>query len=484
MTNKVYRLRKIENIDEYLKAFNVLEFVKSIKITPRTWFRSRPGKDDWWGINLELENNIDDFDPYILVCHNTFINKRLVSVRSESGWASGRTVAKEMEENGMHIEWAKAILNYAEIAHEILSNYNSRLHKYTLESIKNLSDECIELVSKLLFTKVFNVCTKKVEKCKCKSGHGPHYLIEFIREIKIFSDGSSIIQFENKVYKQENTHVTNQQENDYFVMDKTQTNELIFNFFNYETFLKGVRVSNYQFQDLKGGVLIIGSLFWQNYRDEEGDDIRKNWRDIHLKILESIDVSVPIRYGRFSGSDEKGGQVYTMIFDNKLHANQFGRAKVVPFKKKPICWDDLRREVIELSNAEGLGKQFLKGDNNWGACCIVLNPRLDISRKKLILNDWKVELRKYPTSYSIFVIDHSVFSATNQGELLIDWPIEAEDFDYLIATSTRPQNRGNNIPITPEEIAKYVNNRRCFFENINNGIGTYQDVEIKRHIKE
>lgn len=37
--------------------------------------------------------------------------------------------------------------------------------------------------------------------------------------------------------------------------------------------------------DLKGGVLIIGSLLWQDYLDKPGDDIRKNWRANCCQLL-------------------------------------------------------------------------------------------------------------------------------------------------------------------------------------------------------
>lgn len=52
--------------------------------------------------------------------------------------------------------------------------------------------------------------------------------------------------------------------------------------------------------NLKGGVLIIGSLLWQDYLNKLGDDIRKTWRVKHLLVDSKIMISVPIRYGRYS----------------------------------------------------------------------------------------------------------------------------------------------------------------------------------------
>ena len=81
--------------------------------------------------------------------------------------------------------------------------------------------------------------------------------------------------------------------------------------------------------DLKGGVLVIGSLLWQDYLDKPGDDIRKNWRANSLSISNKIQVKMPIRYGRFS---EKS-QIYTMVFSNACKRKS-GTAFVLPFYLK------------------------------------------------------------------------------------------------------------------------------------------------------
>jgi hypothetical protein len=115
--------------------------------------------------------------------------------------------------------------------------------------------------------------------------------------------------------------------------------------------------------NLNGGVLIIGSLFWQDDLDQtKKDRLRKKWRSDRLIMDKSIKVSVPIRYGRFSGSQEKGNLTYTMVFDSSLPKEKFGKAKAVPFKKSLSNWNELRVEVGALSGAEGTGKDFIKGD--------------------------------------------------------------------------------------------------------------------------
>lgn len=54
-------------------------------------------------------------------------------------------------------------------------------------------------------------------------------------------------------------------------------------------------------EGLKGGVLIIGSLLWQDSStDVPGDNLRKRWRTEHLDMNHKVAVKVPIRYGRYS----------------------------------------------------------------------------------------------------------------------------------------------------------------------------------------
>ena len=61
---------------------------------------------------------------------------------------------------------------------------------------------------------------------------------------------------------------------------------------------------------LKGGVIIIGSLLWQDdLKLNTNDKIRYNWRNTSLNLSEKILVKLPIRYGRYSD-----GNIYTMVF--------------------------------------------------------------------------------------------------------------------------------------------------------------------------
>jgi len=69
---------------------------------------------------------------------------------------------------------------------------------------------------------------------------------------------------------------------------------------------------------LKGGVIIVGSLIWEDHlKAEDRDNIRRNWRRVNL-IDNSSPSKVPIRYGRKSQSRD---DTYTMIFSKSCETN-------------------------------------------------------------------------------------------------------------------------------------------------------------------
>lgn len=224
---------------------------------------------------------------------------------------------------------------------------------------------------------------------------------------------------------------------------------------------------------LKGGALIIGSLYWQRHLNLEKLDLkRERWRKERLHVEQVVDVAVPIRYGRFSTSGSK--QAYTMIFDNTLRKDQFGNAKVLPLKRTIHNFDALKTEVEELSEAEGKDRNFLKGTPAWCFCTIIFNPKVEDSIRKSILTDWKKELEKNE-EYLSCDKDFKEYCVKPSGELDIPWPAEANEFDFLLAAATKPQLRQGVDELTHEEIAQYVGSRPYFGPNVAHGITTYQD---------
>ena len=116
--------------------------------------------------------------------------------------------------------------------------------------------------------------------------------------------------------------------------------------------------------NIKSGVLIIGSLFWQDYLNKKGDNIRLNWRNSRLDFEKRIHVKVPIRYGRISSS-----KIPTMVFSNSMK-DKLGFGYLVPFKKIIRDENELLNETLALSTAEGMRENFV---TSWGVLAYLFN---------------------------------------------------------------------------------------------------------------
>lgn len=231
--------------------------------------------------------------------------------------------------------------------------------------------------------------------------------------------------------------------------------------------------------DLKGGVLVIGSLLWQDYLDKPGDDIRKNWRANSLSISNKIQVKMPIRYGRFS---EKS-QIYTMVFSNACKRKS-GTAFVVPFLSQIQSNKQLINEAEKLSEAEGMKKKFVAGDDVWSVLGILINPKHNGTKvKRNLVALWSNSLNK-DFDDKLFRIGKEKTCIKSNGVLNIPWPSivdprkskELSSYDFIIATATKP----TKYP-SVTELADCVNNdkiRYYFIETFKSGIITFQDLQV------
>ncbi|MCT4643624.1 MAG: hypothetical protein N4A74_01460 [Carboxylicivirga sp.] len=234
---------------------------------------------------------------------------------------------------------------------------------------------------------------------------------------------------------------------------------------------------------LNGGVLLIGSLFWQDFLYKKDDDIRKNWRNIYLNMEHVLDVSIPIRYGRFSSND----QTYTMIFDYKLPFEKYGIAKAIPFKQTNLSVENIIQNAKDMSFAEGkYDRTLIKGKKQpaWGVCGICFNPNILSIVKKELLEVWTLALEENKVGYEAFIQKSNIYSLSPDGEFLFDFPMEAKGLDFLVAISTKPKLREGVLKLDAEEIAKYATNRDYVQPNINNGITTFQDETILNALNE
>lgn len=76
--------------------------------------------------------------------------------------------------------------------------------------------------------------------------------------------------------------------------------------------------------NLNGGVLIIGSLLWDDKKQT-----RKDWRKSFLKIDDKVKIPAPIRYGRISTSR---CCTFTMVLSQECNdKDKLGKAFFCPF---------------------------------------------------------------------------------------------------------------------------------------------------------
>lgn len=232
--------------------------------------------------------------------------------------------------------------------------------------------------------------------------------------------------------------------------------------------------------NFKGGVIIVGSLLWQDYLDKPGDNIRANWRRAHLDIENKIPVRLPIRYGRTSSSD-----IMTMVFSNRM-ARKKGFGYIVPFKTRINNKDELLCEAIALSAAEGMKGNFVR---TWSVLTYLVNDAIvNIKQKNEIVRLFR---QKKSTIFDIkeYKVDKERSCVSKSLKLDIDWitPVlendmhKVDEFHFLLATATKPDKK---VP-TCNEIAQTIikdTKSKYFINNLINGIITHDDFEIAKFL--
>ncbi|MBV7270663.1 hypothetical protein [Winogradskyella luteola] len=226
----------------------------------------------------------------------------------------------------------------------------------------------------------------------------------------------------------------------------------------------------------KGGVLIVGSLLW------ERSEIRSKWRRESLRITNRVNIKAPIRYGRIS---ESRYDTYTMVLSSKCNSkNDIGRAVFVPFLNDRLSIERIIEESKFMIDAErNKVKDFNRLNWGWGCVGIVINPKhFKNDELKNLLNTWSENYSRGfdPQQYKI---GDEVPIINSGGVLNITWDNKIDDYDFFIATVTKP-----NVKAYPTEevIANLMieNNYFDYFENnINNAISTFQDKNIELILK-
>ncbi|MBD3293829.1 MAG: hypothetical protein GF393_12970 [Armatimonadia bacterium] len=233
---------------------------------------------------------------------------------------------------------------------------------------------------------------------------------------------------------------------------------------------------------LKGGIIIIGSLIWEDHLDnKKTDNIRKDWRQQYLIEKRTL-TKVPIRYGRESQTRE---DTYTMIFSKSCEDN-LGQGLILPFNEDIITFEGLERQAIALAKAEGIYKASnLRLTSSWGSVGLLINPKLnqtDFASKELIQKKWSEIYRSYCDT---FIADYYKTSdensspITQDGFLNITWQTEMDGFDLLLATPVIPKPKSF---LNAEDIAQRMIDKKYktyFLNNKKNNIDTTMDDKIK-----
>jgi hypothetical protein len=222
---------------------------------------------------------------------------------------------------------------------------------------------------------------------------------------------------------------------------------------------------------LRVGVLILGSLLWDNAN-------RERWRQRRLDMAAAKPVWLPIRYGRLSGIQR--GHTHTMVLSKLCYAHrELGVGFIVPCTRPIQTADDLITEARELANAEGLAEW------TWGAVGVLANPASKVPSE--ILAGWKDFAAERLRNCDLFTqhakSERSTLSPS--GLLRLRWPtrvdnLKAINFDLLLATPTAPTLIDGRYP-RPREIGETYarqDHPEYFVKNVRHRIRTEHDKDI------
>lgn len=229
---------------------------------------------------------------------------------------------------------------------------------------------------------------------------------------------------------------------------------------------------------LNAGILIIGSLLW----DSEGG--RPAWRNARLEtaIASMQTVTAPIRYGRLSASR---GNTYTMVFSRKAPA---GQAKVLRCVRTISTPADLNMEAEALWKAEQPSAASGRIASQWGCVALICNP--DRKVPEYLLKAWAERVGRERNYGEVTQTQEEGRLIDKNGHILIDWPKlvdtgEPVQLDLLLVTANDPEI-STTRPSYPDSVTiagawnvAASNHAEYFWRNVENGICTFQDAEIR-----
>jgi len=214
---------------------------------------------------------------------------------------------------------------------------------------------------------------------------------------------------------------------------------------------------------MRVGVLIIGSLLWDN------DPIRIGWRESRLSLDDRQQIRAPIGYRKRS---ETWHCAFTMTFRPDA---ALGKAILVPCRNQAGDANAVLQEAQELWQSEHRSQTVGPIAATWG--CVGAAFRSAVSPD---VTEWSHRFRRKVAS--------PVAPVDGQGILAIPWPTRTEDdkpadCDVILATATKPSPTIPDARVVAEAwLEQSGGAEKYFFENIRCGIRTPEDIDIWEHI--
>jgi hypothetical protein len=229
---------------------------------------------------------------------------------------------------------------------------------------------------------------------------------------------------------------------------------------------------------LNAGILIIGSLFW--------DEKRREWRNARLDMTSVQTVTAPIRHGRLSRSR---GNTYTMVFSRLC---KLGHAILVNCSHEISLFDDLNAEAEHLWKAEHRKAKPCRIAEDWGCVTLLFNPERQIPKN--ILKGWAERVGREPDYGNVTQTHEEGHLVSADGLLRIDWPRLVESgapvqLDLLLATANDPNIRSTSSFYPPVDTIVNAwnvdteNHVEYFWKNRDNGISTFLDDELRKRLR-